>query len=84
MVSGASRSRRVSNARKRTRDHVPTRARAPVNPTGSVLLPFGKHVGQTLDEIASRDPSYLKWIVRQDWFRDKHADLYQAVAAMTK
>ncbi len=35
------------------------------------VIPFGKHKGLTLDEIAARDPGYLQWLQGQPWVREK-------------
>lgn len=45
-------------------------------------MPFGKHAGKTLDEIAATDEGlrYLDWLRGQDWFKTKH-DLFDAVEA---
>ncbi len=45
-----------------------------------VPLPFGKHKGQTLDEIAETDDGlkYLDWLVGQHWLR---GDLRNCVEA---
>lgn len=31
------------------------------------LMPFGKYKGKTVDEVASFDLSYLRWMVKQDY-----------------
>ncbi|GAG48326.1 unnamed protein product [marine sediment metagenome] len=42
------------------------------------LIPFGKHEGETIDEVMDKDPSYLVWLVNTDsdlmfWPRFKRA-----------
>jgi hypothetical protein len=32
-----------------------------------VLIQFGKHAGNMLSVIAANDPSYLDWIIREDF-----------------
>jgi hypothetical protein len=34
---------------------------------GQIVLWFGKYFGQSLDEIAWRDPGYLEWLLGQDF-----------------
>jgi uncharacterized protein (DUF3820 family) len=40
------------------------------------ILPFGKHKGSTIAQVP-RD--YLYWLSGQDWFREKHYSLWEAV-----
>lgn len=42
------------------------------------LIPFGKYAGQPIDQLAN-DPQYAEWLTGQNWFREKHRDLYQIV-----
>lgn len=39
------------------------------------IVPFGKYKGQTLDEVAARDPGYLQWLQGQPWAREKFQNL---------
>ena len=41
-------------------------------------LPFGKYKGQEID-ILSEDLSYAKWIVEQEWVKEKYPDLFEAI-----
>ena len=37
---------------------------------GRVVFAFGKHLGRPLDEVARLDPSYLAWMLGQDFLDD--------------
>lgn len=37
----------------------------------TAVVPFGKYKGQTVDQIAARDPGYLQWLQQQPWAREK-------------
>lgn len=41
---------------------------------------FGKHKGSTLAEVAAKQPDYLQWLVKQDFFREY--DIYEEVKAL--
>jgi hypothetical protein len=41
---------------------------------GNSLMLFGKHRGQPLD-VMLRDTSYVSWLLRQPWLREKHPQL---------
>jgi hypothetical protein len=41
---------------------------------------FGKYRGRPLDEVAQRDPSYLEWMLAQDFFDDAKALAAEALA----
>jgi uncharacterized protein (DUF3820 family) len=43
-----------------------------------VVMPFGKHKGQTFEDIANDDVLYLDWLIGQDWLR---GDLKECVQA---
>jgi uncharacterized protein (DUF3820 family) len=34
---------------------------------GRSLMPFGKYQGDDIEEIAERDPDYLRWVADQWW-----------------
>lgn len=42
------------------------------------LIPFGKYKGQPIEAIAE-DRNYVEWLTAQDWFREKHRNLYSIV-----
>lgn len=42
-------------------------------------IPFGKHKDRDIAEIAEDDPSYLRWLLKQDWFLEKFDDLVDEV-----
>jgi curved DNA-binding protein CbpA len=55
----------------------------PGNPRGSVL-PFGRHIGWSLGEIARVDPGYLAWLEGRAEgapYRDEIAGLLEAIRA---
>ena len=35
-----------------------------------VVFAFGKHLGRPLDEVASQDPGYLRWLLDGDFLDD--------------
>lgn len=45
----------------------------------SIDMPFGKHRGKSLGDIAESDVLYLDWLVGQDWLR---GDLKGAVGLL--
>jgi hypothetical protein len=47
-----------------------------VEPSCIAILPFGKHKGQAVENVP---PSYLTWLVSQDWFREKFFALYEDI-----
>lgn len=44
-----------------------------------MVLPFGKHKGKALSEIATIEPEYLQWLTAQAWFEQKFGYLFQTV-----
>lgn len=42
----------------------------------SVKIPFGAHRGKTLREIYEFKPSYIEWLVKQQYVKDKFDDIY--------
>jgi len=45
----------------------------------SLILPFGKHKGCAVEEIAGKDPGYLDWLSAQGWFAEKFGGLHQTI-----
>lgn len=43
----------------------------------SVKMPFGAHRGKTLREIYEFKPSYIDWLVKQSYIKEKFTDIYQ-------
>jgi uncharacterized protein (DUF3820 family) len=43
------------------------------------IVPFGKYRGRLVEEVLADDPQYLEWLSGQDWFREKHLNLYQVI-----
>jgi hypothetical protein len=41
----------------------------------SNVVPFGKHKGQTIADIATSDPAYLNWLMQQNWFVEQYQHL---------
>lgn len=33
------------------------------------VMPFGKHAGRRLRDVAAEDPAYLDWLLDQDWMQ---------------
>jgi DNA polymerase-3 subunit epsilon len=46
---------------------------------GRVALGFGKHAGEPLRSVARRDPSYLRWLLRQGLLDDARARIERAL-----
>lgn len=42
------------------------------------VIPFGKYRGQPIEAMAA-DRQYLDWLIGQDWFRERHQNLYTIV-----
>lgn len=59
-----------------------------VRKNGATIVNFGEHRGQSLEEIAKKDQSFLKWIIRSDFMEDTkeiaRAALKSAPAAQPK
>ena len=53
----------------------------PGNPRGSVL-PFGRHIGWSLGEIARVDPGYLAWLASRDEGRPYRAEIEALLEAI--
>ena len=45
-------------------------------------MPWGKHKGKLLTEVATTDPEYIKWLVEQDFVQEKFDDLYQTAKSL--
>ena len=45
----------------------------------SAIMPFGKHKGRSLGDIADDDVLYLDWLIGQDWLK---ADLRECVSVV--
>jgi len=46
-------------------------------------IPFGKYKGQEIDVLAD-DLSYAQWILDQEWTKEKHPKLYDAIMILTQ
>lgn len=46
--------------------------------TQTTLIPFGKYKGQPI-EVLSQDPDYVRWLTEQDWFRSRHAPIFNLI-----
>ena len=44
----------------------------------NVKIPFGKYKDQEID-VLSNDLGYVKWILEQEWIKERHPDLYEAI-----
>jgi uncharacterized protein (DUF3820 family) len=42
-------------------------------------MPFGKYKGKLLEEIIVDDPSYVDWLVGQEWFRAEFPVLHEVI-----
>jgi hypothetical protein len=42
------------------------------------LIPFGQYRGQPV-EVLRNHPSYLDWLMGQDWFRERYRSFYQII-----
>lgn len=45
----------------------------------SNIIPFGKYKGDTVDAILQRDPDYLEFLMKQEWFHQKFPTLIQVI-----
>jgi hypothetical protein len=48
------------------------------NHPSTALVPFGKYRGQPV-AVLRNDPEYLQWVMGQDWFRARYANIYQLI-----
>ncbi len=46
---------------------------------GRIVFSFGKHLNHALDEVATSDPSYLAWFLRQGFLDDAKELVSQAL-----
>jgi hypothetical protein len=44
----------------------------------SKLIPFGKYAGQPI-EVLRNDPSYVQWLMGQDWFRNRFTAIHTLI-----
>ena len=45
----------------------------------ALIVPFGKHQGLTVAELLERDPSYVQWLLSQNWLAQRFAELHAAI-----
>lgn len=50
----------------------------------TVYLNFGKHKGKSIHNIKEVDPSYLSYLLSNQYVRDKMPELYKYVEMLTK
>jgi hypothetical protein len=43
----------------------------------SIKMPFGAHKGKMLREIHAFKPSYIEWLPKQQYIKDKFQDIYE-------
>src|SRR5262245_2694310 len=43
------------------------------------IIPFGKHEGESVEEVLVTDRKYLEWLTNQGWFRTKFVSLHQTI-----
>jgi uncharacterized protein (DUF3820 family) len=43
----------------------------------SVTMPFGAHRGKTLRDIHAFKPSYIEWLCKQAYIKEKFQDIYE-------
>jgi len=43
------------------------------------IIPIGKHKGKTVAELLETDPNYVQWLLAQNWFADRFAELHAAL-----
>jgi uncharacterized protein (DUF3820 family) len=43
----------------------------------SIRMPFGAHKGKTLREIHAFKPSYIDWLCKQSYVKDKFTEIYE-------
>jgi uncharacterized protein (DUF3820 family) len=48
----------------------------------STDMPFGKYAGISLIELAENKRYYLKYLMKQDWFKNDFIDLYNEVMTL--
>ncbi len=45
--------------------------------TEEYIMPWGKHVGEAIDDVPRH---YLEWLLEQNWIeKPRHQELYEAV-----
>jgi uncharacterized protein (DUF3820 family) len=48
----------------------------------SVRMPFGAYTGKTLREIYAFRPSYIQWLSRQEYVKEKYTDIFAEVKSL--
>ena len=43
----------------------------------SIRMPFGAHRGKSLREIHAFKPSYIEWLCKQAYIKEKFQDIYE-------
>jgi len=44
-----------------------------------LIMPFGEHVGEYIDDLISEKPKYINFLMNQQWFEDKFKDIYNHI-----
>jgi len=42
-------------------------------------MPFGKYAGEPIEQVAAKDPQYIDWLMKQDWFSKRYEVTYQLI-----
>jgi hypothetical protein len=45
-------------------------------------IPFGKHKGRSIEELLIAEPSYLWWLLSQNWVWIKYSELHQSIRSL--
>ena len=48
----------------------------------SIRMPFGAHRGKSLREIHAFKPSYIEWLCKQAYIKEKFQDIYEEAKAL--
>lgn len=48
----------------------------------SIIMPFGAHKGKNLREIHAFKPSYLEWLIKQQYIKEKFTDIYSEAVGL--
>ena len=52
------------------------------NSKPSIKMPFGAHRGKSLREIHAFKPSYIEWLCKQAYIKEKFQDIYEEAKAL--
>jgi len=49
-----------------------------------LIMPFGKHEGEYLEDIIMIDPKYVKWLTNQNWVETRFNSLFKKAKSLSE